>query len=133
MEVLRHKTLASAYRHPIDWVIDLGASKHITGVADSFKTYIPYTHSKIVQIADGTSQPIHGVGSIECTSSISLSCVLHVPSFPVNFLSGGYIIDQFKCIVIFHESSSVFLEKGAMRRLRLESYIMVYGTSTMRS
>ena len=68
-------------------VIDSGASKHVTGMSSPFKTYSPYTYRESVQIADGTSQQIYGVGSIECKPSLSLSSVLHVPSFPVNLIS----------------------------------------------
>jgi hypothetical protein len=82
-----------------------------------FKTYIPYTHSESVQIADGTSQQICGIGSVECTPSLSLSSVLHVPYFPVNLLSVSSIIDQFKCIVIFDENSCVFQEKSTGRKI----------------
>ena len=78
----------------------------------SFKAYSPYTHSESIQIADGTSRQIHGVGSIECTPSLSLSSVLHVPSFPVNLLSVSSNIDQFKCTVTFDENSCVFQERG---------------------
>lgn len=82
------QALASSYRHHIEWVIDSGASKHV--MSSPFKTYNAYTHSESVQIADGTSRQIHGVGSIECTPSLSLSSVLHVPSFPVNLLSSSF-------------------------------------------
>jgi hypothetical protein len=88
-------------------------------MSNSFKTYSPYTHSESVQIADGISQLIHDVGSIECTPSLSLSSVLHVPSFPVNLLSVISIIDQFKCIVTFDENSCVFQERGTGRRIRI--------------
>jgi hypothetical protein len=111
------QALASSCRHSIDWVIDSGASKHVTGVSQSFRTYTAYAYPETIQIADGTSQPIHGVGSVECTPSISLSSVLHVPSFPVNLLSVSSIIDQFKCYVIFDEHSCVFQEKGTGRRI----------------
>lgn len=102
------QALASSYSHHIEWVVDSGAFKHVTGMSSSFKTYNPYTHSEFVQIADGTSRQIHGVGSIECTPSLSLSSVLHVPSFPVNLLSVSSIIDQFKCTVTFDENSYAF-------------------------
>jgi hypothetical protein len=102
--------LASTYRHNIDCVINSRESRF-------FITYTPYAHSETIQIADGTSQPIHGVGSVECTSSINLSSILHVPSFPVNLLSVSSIIDQFKCIVIFDEHFCVFLEKETGRRI----------------
>ena len=111
------QVFASSCRHRIDWVIDSGASKHVTGMSTSFKTYTPYTHSESVQIADGTSQQIHGIGSIECTPSLSLSSVLHVPSFPVNLLSVSSIIDQFKCTVTFDETSCVFQERRTGRKI----------------
>ena len=86
-------------------------------MSSPFKTYNPYTHSESVQITDGTSRKIHGVGSIECTPSLSLSSVLHVPSFPVNLLSVSLIIDQFKCTVTFDENSCTFQERGTGRRI----------------
>jgi hypothetical protein len=110
--------LASTYRHHVSWVMNSGASKHVTGESHFLTTYTLYAHPKTIQIADGTSQPIHGVGSVECTSSISLSSVLHVSSFPVNLLPVSSIIDQFKCIVIFDEHFCVFLKKQTGRRIR---------------
>ena len=50
------QVLASLCRHHIDWVIDSGASKHVTDMSSFFKAYNPYTHSKSIPIADGTSQ-----------------------------------------------------------------------------
>jgi hypothetical protein len=61
------QALASSYKHHIDWVIDSVTSKHVIEESHSFTTYIPYPHSETIQIVDGTSQPIHGVGSVECT------------------------------------------------------------------
>ena len=103
-----HSLIASTYRHPIDWIIDSGASKHVTGLHNTFTSYTPYIHSETIQIADGTSKPIHGIGSVECTSSMNLSSVLHVPSFPVNLLSVSSAIDQLKCMVVFDENSCLF-------------------------
>jgi hypothetical protein len=103
--------------HYMDWVIDLETSKHVTGESHSFITYTPYAHLETIQIADSTSQPIHGVGSVECTSFINLSYVLHVLSFSVNLLSVSSIIDQFKCIVLFDEHFCIFLEKETGRRI----------------
>ena len=33
------QALASSYRHHIDWIIDSGASKHVTGMSSHFKSY----------------------------------------------------------------------------------------------
>jgi hypothetical protein len=101
--------LASTYRHNIEWVIDSGASKH--GMSSLFKAYTPHVHSETIQTADGTSQPIHGVGSIDCTPSLCISSVLHVPSFPVNLLSVSSLVDQFKCTVTFDENLCIFRKR----------------------
>jgi len=101
-------------------VIDSRASKHVTAMSSPFKTYNPYTHSEPVQITDGTSRQIHGVGAIKYTPSLSLSSVLHVPSFPINLLSVSSIIDQFKSTITFDENSCVFQEKGTRRRIGTE-------------
>ena len=71
-------------------------------MSSPFKTYSPYTY---------------GVGSIECKPSLSLSSVLHVPSFPVDLLSVSSIIDQFKRTVTFDVNSCVFQERGTGRRI----------------
>ncbi|CAO2199022.1 unnamed protein product [Urochloa humidicola] len=109
------QALASSYRYNTEWIIDSGASRHVTGMSNLFKTYIPYAHSETVQTADGTSQPIHGVGSLECTPSLCLSSVLHVPSFPVNLLSVSSTVDELKCSVTFDENSCILQEKSTGR------------------
>lgn len=93
--------LISTYRHQGEWVIDSGAFKHVTGRSSYFTTYSPYAHSESVQTANGTSQPIHSVGSMECTLPLSLASVLHVLSFPINLLSVSSLMNEFKCTVYF--------------------------------
>ena len=95
-----------------------GASRHVTGKVSEFVSYFPNKHNcDTVQTADGTSQPVKGIGSIQCTPTIRLSSVLHVPSFPVNLLSVSSIIDQLNCIVTFDKKMCVFQEKETGRRL----------------
>jgi hypothetical protein len=105
------QALASTCRHNIEWVIDSGASKHVTCISSLFKAYNPHIHSETIQTVDGTSQPIHGVGSVDCTSSLCISSVLHVPSFPINLLSVSSLVDQFKCTITFDENLCIFQEE----------------------
>jgi hypothetical protein len=88
------QALASTKSH-IDWIIDSGASRHVTGTSSEFVEYYLSKHvsSETVQTADETSQPISGIGLVRCSSSITLSSVLHVPSFPVNLLSVSSLVD----------------------------------------
>jgi hypothetical protein len=66
------------------WILDSGASKHVTGAPSEIVFYTPHpsTYKETIQTADGTCQPIKGFGTVQCTPSITLSSVLHVPSFP---------------------------------------------------
>ena len=94
-------------------------SKHITGNKSEFDTYHPRMHKEpeTVVIADGTSQPIMGTSSVSCTLTLTLSSVLHVPSFPVNLMSVSCIIDQLHCLIIFDGDVVVFQEKRTRRIL----------------
>jgi hypothetical protein len=70
----------------VPWIIDLGATNHMTGSPKKFSSYTPRSGREKVCIADGSSAPVMGSGTVSCTPSISLSHVLHVPKFPVNLL-----------------------------------------------
>ena len=79
-----------------EWVLNSEASKHVASelcVFDSYSKHPP-THTGTIQTADGTKRPIKGVGTVKCTSNITLSSVLHVPAFPVNLVSLSALIDQ---------------------------------------
>jgi hypothetical protein len=70
------------------WLIDSGASRHMAGSYKDFLKYFPSSKRETVKLADGSTQHIMGFGTVVCSPNISLSSVLHVPSFPINlFLS----------------------------------------------
>jgi len=83
----------------LNWILDSGASRHVTGTSSEFVSYTQYppTSKETIQTADGTPQSIRGVGTVQCTPSIKLSSVLHVPTFPVNLVSLSALIDQLDC------------------------------------
>src|SRR3954466_5570301 len=87
----------------VEWIVNSGASKHITGTRGEFREYSSsmHKHPETVQTANGTFQPIRGTSYIHCTPSITLSSVLHVLSFPVNLLPVSSAIDDLNCRVIF--------------------------------
>jgi hypothetical protein len=90
----------------VDWIIDSGASKHVTETSNEFVEYHPSKHlcPETVQTADGTSQTISGTGLVRCSPSITLSSVLHVPSFLVNLFSISSLVDQLNCIILFDKN-----------------------------
>ena len=103
----------------LNWILDSGASRHVTGTSSEFMSYTLYppTHNETIQTADGTPQPIKGVGTVQCTPSILLSSVLHVPAFPVNLVSLSALVDQLDCRVILDRENCMIQERQTGRRL----------------
>jgi hypothetical protein len=97
-----------------EWVLDSGVSKHVAGKSCVFESYhkTPPTHKGTIQTADGTKQPIIGVGTVKCTSNISLKSVLHVPVFPVNLVSLSALIDGIDCNVTLNKFGVVIQERA---------------------
>jgi hypothetical protein len=110
----------------LKWILDSGASKHVTGTSSEFTSYIKYppTRKEIIQTADGTPQPIKGVGTVQCTQSIKLSSVLYVPTFPVNLISLSVLVDQLDCRIILDRDNCLIQERETGKRL---------GTTTRRN
>jgi hypothetical protein len=88
--------------------VDSGASRHVTGAARKFSSYTHLTFPESIQTADGTAQPVIGKGTVQCTDTLTLSNVLHAPSFSVNLLSISAIISQLKCVVLFDIPKVIF-------------------------
>ena len=105
------------------WLLDSGASRHMAGSYKIFIDYNPELKKQDVKLADGSSQPIMGGGTIMCNTDMYLSSVLHVPSFPINLLSISCITKELNCVAIFFPSWCLFQELGTGRRL---------GTGSMR-
>jgi hypothetical protein len=102
--------------------VDSGASRHVTGVAREFSSYTHLAVPESIQTADGTAQTVIGKGTVQCTNTLTLSNVLHAPSFPVNLLSISVIISQLKCVVLFDIPKVIFQEKETGRRLGTDTW-----------
>ena len=90
------------------WIIDSGASDHMTGLSSVFSTYIPSSGKEKVRTADGSLSSISGKGVIKLFDSLPLSSVLHVPNFSTNLLSIARITSDLNCSVTFFPSHCVF-------------------------
>ncbi|RVW60135.1 Retrovirus-related Pol polyprotein from transposon TNT 1-94 [Vitis vinifera] len=68
------------------WIIDSGATDHMTGNHKTFSTF--RTHSAPpVTVADGSTYEIKGSGTVKPTYSITLSSVLNLPNLAFNLIS----------------------------------------------
>ncbi|XP_048231249.1 uncharacterized protein LOC125370282 [Ricinus communis] len=76
---------------PSSWILDSGASNHMSPNLSSFTSLTPKVSVPITS-ASGTPMPLQGVGSV-ITLSLSLSNVYHIPSLALNLASVGQICD----------------------------------------
>ena len=66
------------------WIIDSGATDHMTGCSKLFSFYSPCAGNQKIKIADGNLSVIAGKGSIVISHTLVLHDVLHVPNLSCN-------------------------------------------------
>ncbi|RVW96881.1 Retrovirus-related Pol polyprotein from transposon RE2 [Vitis vinifera] len=90
------------------WIVDTGASDHMTGDAAILQNYKPSNGHSSVHIADGSKSKIAGTGSIKLTKDLYLDSVLHVPNLDCNLLSISKLARDLQCVTKFYPNSCVF-------------------------
>ena len=86
------------------WIIDSGATDHMTGNHHLFSSHTPYANPSSITIANGSYSRVIGSGTVEPTPSIPLSHVLNVPDLTFNLLSPSKLTRQSNCfITLFHD------------------------------
>ncbi|KAG6775743.1 hypothetical protein POTOM_019236 [Populus tomentosa] len=75
--LISHAFSASNKDHSSIWVIDSGATDHMTHSAGSFKSYQPCPSSQKITVADGSLITVAGQGTIPLNHSLNLKQVLH--------------------------------------------------------
>ena len=89
------------------WVIDSGATNHITSNPSLLNSLIP-SHVKSVQVDNGTPMPISGSRNVSFSSTLPLSSVLLTPNLSNDLLSISKITKNLNCSVTFHSTHCVF-------------------------
>ncbi|KAM0022126.1 putative RNA-directed DNA polymerase [Helianthus debilis subsp. tardiflorus] len=98
----------------LSWIIDSGATHHMTGIQDLLSSLRTGSHPP-VRLADGSSCPVRGIGSVSNSKDLNLSSVLLVPKFPDNLCSVSQITKQNNCSVTFYPTHCIFQELGTNR------------------
>ena len=70
-----------------EWVIDSGATNHMTGNSSLFSTFQSQPSPSTVTLEDGSQSCVLGLDTIFPTPSIPLSSVLSLPNFSFNLVS----------------------------------------------
>ena len=98
------------------WIIDSGASSHMTGSRD---LYSRISQLPSVSIADGKTCRVSRQDTIRATSQLTLDKVLYVIEFLVNLLSISSITKQLNCYVTFFLFHCTFQDLQTGKRIDL--------------
>ncbi|RVX23033.1 Retrovirus-related Pol polyprotein from transposon TNT 1-94 [Vitis vinifera] len=90
------------------WIVDLGASDHMTGDATIFDTYSSCPNNLTVRIADGSLSKVSRTGSVVLSRDLTLNSVLLVPNLDCNLLSISKLTKEKRCITNFSSTHCEF-------------------------
>lgn len=87
------------------WLIDFGATDHMTSSSHLFVFYSPFCCPLFVSLTDGSKVLAMGKGSVLINPNLCIHDVLLVPSFPMNLLSIKKLCSTSMCQVLFSFAS----------------------------
>ena len=97
-------------QHLNPWIIDSGASDHMTGDGTIFHEYNPYNEKYTVWIADGSLSKVAGIGLIRVSNDLNLNSILHGPNLDCNLLSINKLTRDLQCEAKFFSNLFKFQE-----------------------
>ena len=83
------------------WIIDFGATDHMTGNFSLFTTFQPHSSTSTVTLADGPTSCILGSKTIHPTPLITLTSILSLPQFFFNLISVSKLTHTLNCNISF--------------------------------
>ena len=100
------------------WILDSGATHHMTPLPTHFSTYSPCPSNKKISIADGTLITVAGRGNVQLNPFMTLNNVLHIPKLSTSLISIKKLINDLSCNVIFDNNCCcVFQDKESVRTI----------------
>ncbi|KAF7814526.1 Retrovirus-related Pol polyprotein from transposon TNT 1-94 [Senna tora] len=99
------------------WIVDSGASDHMTGNASLFSTLAPCASSLQVKIADGTMAKVSAIGSIKISTTLTLMNVLYVPALACNLLSISKLTQDNNYCATFRAHDCVFQDLASEKMI----------------
>ena len=90
------------------WVVDSGATDHMTNHVSKSQKFEKFANPSQVSIANGENVKVLGKEKIKLMSDKIESMALYVPSFPFQLLSVGKITNTLNCLAIFSPHNVIF-------------------------
>ena len=100
------------------WLVDSGASSHMTPNPRAFLSYEPSPGTSKVRTASGDLLTVAGVGRVALTP-LHLSRVLHVPRLAVHLLSLSKFVRDLNSDLTFNPNSCFYRDKVSGKRITL--------------
>jgi len=94
------------------WIIDSGASDHITGNISLFSSLSFPKTSDFITLANGSKVASQGIGQVSLSPSLNLKSVLFVLECPFSLISLSQLTKSLNCSVTFDANSFVIQERG---------------------
>ena len=101
------------------WILDSGATDHMTHNPNQFKTYLPCPSNRKIVFANGTTTTMTSIGDVQVTSNLVLKNVLHVPQLSTNLVSIQNLTQDLSCRVISDASFCEIQDQGSGRKIVL--------------
>ncbi|CAN1147768.1 Retrovirus-related Pol polyprotein from transposon RE1, partial [Linum perenne] len=100
------------------WIIDTGASDHITCSLDHFSSY-ESINPLPVTLPTGNSVHATHIGTVSLSSKIVLHRVLYIPQFAFNLLSVSRLTSDLPVSFIFSGSQCLIHDQSSQMRIGL--------------
>lgn len=117
----REQTSAKTELNPDIWIIDSGASSHMTFNKHLLDEYMHFDKPRLIYMGDGKPLEAYGQGKMYFSSGRSsgyLSNVLWVPKLRENLFSVGHTLEQGYTVRFVNDPSEVHFYKGDQLKLR---------------
>lgn len=125
--IVHDESLVNLANYETSWVIDSGASLHVTSRKEFFTSYTPGDYGVLKMGNDGLAQVV-GVGDVCLVTDIGAKLVLknvrHVPDIRLNLISTGKLDDEGFCSTFY--SGQWKLTKGSLVLARGKKHTSLY-------
>ena len=101
------------------WILDSGATDHMTPMMDFFTSYNPCPNNRKVQTADGTLLTVLGIGVISLEPIGRLEHVLHVPQLFISLISVQKVASLYPYKIEFDGLNAFLCNKVQMWKIGL--------------
>ncbi|XP_074283078.1 uncharacterized protein LOC141607628 [Silene latifolia] len=91
-----------------DWIVDTGASDHMTYDVTLFSDIHVFKRPIRVGLLDGSIKFVYKMGTVLLTDKIKLFYVFYIPDFKQNLLSVSKLLDHHNMTVMFSSHDCVF-------------------------